>query len=103
MHEEQLRVQRADWVLKSDYGAEGDEVIVGRHVTEDEWQASLSHARPGRWIAQRFFDAESVGDAGEIVNHGVFLVAGEACGLYARVQVGPTDDRALSAPVLVEA
>jgi glutathionylspermidine synthase len=103
VHEEQLRVQRADWVLKSDYGAEGDEVIVGRHVSEEEWSASLRHARPGRWIAQRFFEAESVGDAGEIVNHGVFLVAGEACGLYARVQVGPTDDRALSAPVLVEA
>ena len=40
---------------------------------------------------------------GSIVNHGVFLVAGQVCGLYARVQVGPTDDHALSAPVLVEA
>jgi hypothetical protein len=39
--------------------------------------------------------------AGESVNHGVFLVAGEASGLYARVQAGATDDRALSAPTLV--
>ncbi|HVH43371.1 MAG TPA: glutathionylspermidine synthase family protein [Labilithrix sp.] len=102
MHEEQLSVQRAEWVLKSDYGAEGDEVIVGRHVTDEVWKASLAHARPGRWIAQRYFQAEAIDEAGAIVNHGVFLVAGEACGLYARVQVGPTDDRALSAPVLVE-
>lgn len=101
MHEEQLAVQRAEWVLKSDYGAEGDEVIVGKHVTDEVWRASLQHARPGRWIAQRFFEAKPIDDAGSIVNHGVFLVAGEACGLYARVQVGPTDDRALSAPVVV--
>jgi glutathionylspermidine synthase len=102
MHEEQLAVQREDWVLKSDYGAEGDEVIVGRHVTDEIWKASLAHARPGRWIAQRYFRARPIDEAGSIVNHGVFLVAGEAAGLYARVQVGPTDDRALSAPVLVE-
>ncbi len=102
MHEEQLAVQREEWVLKSDYGAEGDEVIVGRYVTDQIWKASLAHARPGRWIAQRYFQAKPIDDRGSIVNHGVFLVAGEACGLYARVQVGPTDDRALSAPVLVE-
>jgi glutathionylspermidine synthase len=102
LHEEQLVVQRADWVLKSDYGAEGDEVIVGKHVTEEVWKASLAHARPGRWIAQRYFQAEAIDAAGSIVNHGVYLVAGEACGLYARVQIGATDERALSAPVLVE-
>ena len=101
MHAAQLGAQREEWVLKSDYGAEGDEVIVGKHVTAEVWQASLKHARPGRWIAQRFFEAKPISAAGEIVNHGVFLIAGEACGLYARVQVGPTDDHALSAPVLI--
>lgn len=101
MHEEQLRAQREEWVLKSDYGAEGDEVIVGRHTSEEDWRAALTHARAGRWIAQRFFQAKPIDEAGSIVNHGVFLIAGEACGLYARVQVGATDDRALSAPVLV--
>ncbi len=102
MHEEQLTVQREEWVLKSDYGAEGDEVIVGKQVTDEVWRESLAHARPGRWIAQRFFQATPIDEAGSIVNHGVFLVAGEACGLYARVQVGPTDDHAVSAPVLVD-
>lgn len=101
MHEAQLAVQREEWVLKSDYGAEGDEVIIGKHTTDEVWRESLKHARRGRWIAQRFFEAKPIDAAGSVVNHGVFLVAGEACGLYARVQVGATDDRALSAPVLV--
>lgn len=100
MHEEQLLVEKRDWVLKSDYGAEGGEVIVGRHATDEEWQLTLKHARPGRWIAQRYFQAEE-DDLGESVNYGVYLVAGEATGLYARVQAGPTDDSALSAATLV--
>jgi glutathionylspermidine synthase len=102
LHEEQLRVEQRDWVLKSDYGAEGGEVIVGRHASEEEWQLALAHARPGRWIAQRYFQAEQ-NERGESVNYGVFLVASEAAGLYARVQVGPTDDHALSVPTLVRA
>ncbi len=99
-HKEQLLAQKDDWVLKSDYGAEGEEVILGRAVTNDEWIASLAHARQGRWIVQRHFEA--VRDSrGGTVNHGVFLLAGEAVGLYARVQPGKTDDRALSAAVLI--
>jgi glutathionylspermidine synthase len=96
-----LRAERAAWVIKSDYGAEGDEVLLGRLATDDEWAAALAHAKPGRWIAQRFFEAE-VGAAGEVVNHGVYLVAGEAAGIYARAQAGATDDRAVSVPVLIE-
>jgi glutathionylspermidine synthase len=102
MHEEQLRVQREDWVLKSDYGAEGDEVILGRLVSDEIWRASIAEARPGRWVAQRFFEAEAVSSDAQVVNHGVYLVAGQASGHYARVQKGPTDERALSAPVLIE-
>jgi glutathionylspermidine synthase len=100
LHVEQLIAQKDDWVLKSDYGAEGDEVVIGRLVTPEVWQESLVHARRGRWIVQRWFRAKE-GAGGEIVNYGVFLLAGEAAGLYARVQVGATDERALSAPVLV--
>jgi glutathionylspermidine synthase len=107
MHAEQLVVQREEWVLKSDYGAEGDEVIVGKHVTDEIWRQSLEHARPGRWVAQRFFEATPLMDGksepNSIVNYGVFVIAGEACGLYTRVQVGPTDDHALSAPALITA
>ncbi len=100
IHREQLLAQKDDWVLKSDYGAEGDEVVIGRLVTADDWKASLEHARPGRWIVQRFFEAITDSE-GASVNHGIFVVAGETAGFYARVQAGATDDRALSAPLLV--
>jgi hypothetical protein len=100
MHAEQLAAQRTDWVIKSDYGAEGEEVVIGHDVDAPTWARALERARPGRWVAQRYFAAET--DAqGASVNHGVFLVAGAAAGLYARVQVGATDARAISAPALV--
>jgi glutathionylspermidine synthase len=102
MHGEQLRAQKAEWVLKSDYGAEGEEVVVGRVTDEPTWNASLVHARAGHWIAQRHFDAKT-NERGEITNFGVYVVAGRAAGVYARVQRGPTDASALSVPVLVEA
>jgi len=99
-HIEQLAAQKDDWVLKSDYGAEGDEVVIGKLVTPEVWNESLKQARKGRWIVQRYFSAKQ--DArGAIVNYGVFVLAGEASGLYARAQVGATDERALSAPVLI--
>lgn len=98
VHVEQLRAQKADWVLKSDYGAEGDEVVIGRVATDEAWNATLQLARPARWIAQRFFEAEA-NDRGEVVNHGIFVVAGEAAGIYGRVQAGATDERAFSVAV----
>jgi hypothetical protein len=39
--------------------------------------------------------------AGAAANHGVYLVAGEAAGLYTRLSTGSTDRHALSAPVMV--
>ena len=100
MHTEQLATQRAQWVIKSDYGAEGEEVVIGREVDDATWRRLIARARPGRWVAQQYFAAETDA-AGASVNYGVFLVAGRASGLYARVQVGATDGRAKSAPALV--
>jgi glutathionylspermidine synthase len=100
VHKEQLLAQRADWVIKSDYGAEGDEVVVGKHATDEEWKECLAKARPHRWVAQRYFQAKENAQ-GETVNYGVFVLAGEAAGLYTRVQKGPTDETALSAACLV--
>ncbi len=96
----ELLANRPSWVLKSDYGAEGDEVILGPDVTDAEWREALDHARPRRWIAQRFFKVK-LNERGETQNTGVYLIAGEAAGLYARFQVGATDTRAVSAPVLI--
>lgn len=96
-----LAEEREAWVIKSDFGAEGDEVILGKLVSPEEWREALAHAKKGRWIAQRYFAAR-VDARGESVNHGVYLVAGEAAGIYARAQAGATDERAASLPVLVE-
>ena len=101
IHPARLVAEQADWVIKSDYGAEGDEVVVGRGVTAEVFRSTLEHARPGRWIAQRYFDADRDAD-GRAVNHGVFLVAGRGAGMYARAQVEPTDALATSTAVLVE-
>jgi glutathionylspermidine synthase len=101
MHPEMLRTQRERWVLKSDYGAEGDEVILGPLTPQAEWERCLNLARPGRWVAQRWFEAER-SPAGEATNYGVFLVAGEAAGLYLRAHPGATDAGAVSVGCLVE-
>jgi glutathionylspermidine synthase len=100
MHNEQLLAQRAQWVLKSDYGAEGEEVVIGRDVSDVVWRDALGRAIPRRWVAQRYFAAET-DERGATVNYGVFLVAGKAAGLYTRVQVGATDTRAESVAALV--
>ena len=100
LHPEQLRAQREAWVLKSDYGAEGDEVVLGVTLTQEEWEKSLALLRPGRWVAQQRFTPERA-ESGEAVNHGVFVIAGEAAGVYLRASVGPTDAGALSVPALV--
>ena len=100
IHKERLFADREGWVLKSAWGAEGDEVIVGRATTDDAWRTAITSARPGRWIAQRFFRALGKGGA-EPLNYGVFLVGGVASGLYVRRETSATDDGAISVPVLV--
>ena len=101
MHPEQLRVERVDWVLKSDYGCEGQEVAIGRACTQQEWDQVLDLAVPERWVAQRFFEARTDA-AGRTVNYGPYVVAGRAAGLYVRAQRGATDFYAHSVPALVE-
>jgi glutathionylspermidine synthase len=101
MHEAQLRADKANWVIKSDYGAEGDEVIVGRLVDDATWEATLRLARPGRFIAQRYFEAAVDGE-GYVRNHGVFVVGGEACGVYTRLDKGATNPTSLSVATVVQ-
>jgi hypothetical protein len=95
-----LRAERGDWVLKSDYGCEGDEVILGADVSDSAWDDALRAALPGRWIVQRRFTPERDAD-GRAANHGVFVVAGEPVGIYTRLSRDATDARAVSVPTLV--
>jgi glutathionylspermidine synthase len=93
--------EREAWVLKSDYGCEGDQVVMGCDCTDAEWEDSLRKAVPERWVAQRRFVAQA-GPSGEIVNYGVYLIGGSACGLLCRAQPGATDPAAVVVPALVE-
>jgi hypothetical protein len=94
----QLEAEQADWVLKSDYGCEGEEVILGRAASAEAWSSCLAQALPRRFIAQRYFHARR-DDDDRVVNHGVYLVAGRRAGLYARLSRGATDAAAVSAAV----
>ena len=87
-------------MLKSDYGCEGAEVIVGATASDEQWSRALAEAVPGRWIAQRYFDACTDED-GFTVNHGVYVVGGSAAGFFSRVHKGATGNDALTAPTFV--
>jgi glutathionylspermidine synthase len=95
-----LLAERSRWVLKSDYGCEGEEVVIGAEVTPAAWADALADALPSRWIAQRRF--EPLRDRrGRSLNYGVYLVAGRGAGLFTRLQSGGTNRRATCAPTMV--
>jgi hypothetical protein len=97
-----LADERERWVLKSDYGCEGEEVLIGAMMTAAEWRQALAMAIPQRWIAQERFEGTRDA-AGRTANHGIFLVAGRAAGVYTRLAPDLTDRQALSVPTLVAA
>jgi glutathionylspermidine synthase len=100
---EELWHDRERWVLKSDYGCEGAEVVVGAHVDQRAWEHALAHTIARRWVAQHHVAPERDAD-GDVVNHGVWLVGGEPAGALARVHAADraTDGAAPMAAVLVE-
>jgi hypothetical protein len=98
-------------VLKSDYGCEGEEVVIGADTSPADWSRTLCDALPARWIAQRRFcprvervgqGADLAGGAQVTANYGVYLVGGRAAGLFTRLQSGCTDRGAVCAPTLVK-
>ena len=95
-----LQSERADWVLKSDFGCEGEEVILGRDSTADAWRVALDAAAPGRWVVQRAFTPR-LDDRGQIRNHGIFTIGGLPSGIYTRCSIGPTTSRAVARATLI--
>ncbi len=93
-------VTKDAWVLKSDYGCEGDEVIIGKCVSEEIWTASLAAAIPHRWMLQRYFESQPI-QGNLIANHGMYLIGGKAGGLYTRLSKQATDYAAVSAATFV--
>ncbi len=92
-------LKKNDWVLKSDYGCEGDEVIIGNDVSEEIWNASLQKVSPNRWIVQRYFDA--IKDDRN-TNYGIYLVKGRASGIFTRVAKRATDYNAQCAATFLK-
>lgn len=86
---EVLCAERERWVLKSDFGCEGGEVVVGRHRTPEAWRIALKLAIPERWVVQEFFEIEALAD-GALPNFGMYVVGGEVAGLYTRVNAPST-------------
>lgn len=100
---DEVRQQREHWVLKSDYGCEGDEVVLGPCVDQATWEDALGHALERRWVAQRWFEPSPDRD-GLVTNHGVYVVAGAPSGLLLRRHGrSGTDTTACIAPALIGA
>jgi glutathionylspermidine synthase len=88
MNKEQLAREKDQWVMKSDFGCEGDEVLVGKNTDQETWDYALAHALPGIWVMQRFFDVAPVTDEDGrawLPNLGVFLIGGKSAGLLTRL------------------
>lgn len=92
-------LEREDWVLKSNYGCEGDSVIVGRFTKQQDWQMAVATLIPRHWVAQRYFDVKP--HDGLLPNYGVYLIGGEAAGIYTRVSEKSTDYTAVTAATFV--
>lgn len=99
LHVEQL-VAKDDWVLKSDWlrGRRGRAGAAAR----GRGLAARDRAR-ARGALDRAALLRGGAGGGRVDNQPRRLPrwGGEAAGLYARVQLGPTDGRAISAPALV--
>jgi glutathionylspermidine synthase len=93
-------LNRDEWVLKSDYGCEGDSVIVGPFAKPQDWQLALATAIPEHWIAQRYFEVAPTDD-GSLPNYGVYLIGGRAAGFYTRLSPKATNYSAVTAPTFV--
>jgi glutathionylspermidine synthase len=89
-----------EWVLKSDYGCEGDSVVVGPFVKPGDWQLALTAAIPRHWVAQRFFEVAPIAD-GALPNYGVYVMGGRTAGYYTRLSAKATDYTATTAATFV--
>jgi len=93
-------LNQPEWVLKSDYGCEGDSVVCGPFVTPKDWRLALAAAIPERWVAQRFFEVLPSEDE-LLPNYGVYLIGGCAAGFYTRLSKKATDYTAVTAPTFI--
>jgi glutathionylspermidine synthase len=95
-----LLAEQESWVLKSDYGCEGEETVCGAFVNEDIWQRTIEQARPEHFVAQRFFRVLP-DESGRLANYGVYLLGGSAAGFFTRLSRQGTGYAALTVPTYI--
>ncbi|MFT4703761.1 MAG: glutathionylspermidine synthase [Bradymonadia bacterium] len=81
---DRLLSERSEWVMKSDFGCESEEVVIGPFCVDQDWHEELYGMYEGRWVAQRFFETQSFED-GRVANLGLYLVGGAPAGMYVRM------------------
>lgn len=95
-----LLAEQDAWVLKTDYGCEGEETVCGPFVNEEVWRRTIEAARTEHFVAQRFFRVRP--DAsGRLANYGVYLLGGAAAGFFTRLSTQGTGYAAVTVPTYV--
>ena len=55
-----LMANRADFVVKAGLGHSGEDVLVGPHTSQEEWDAAIVKVAPsGTWLAQEYLQSRS--------------------------------------------
>lgn len=93
------------WILKPALGRVGEDIGLRGVVAAREWKGIARSARwwPGYWAAQRRFEAVALEHEGEALYPclGVYVIDGQAAGIYGRVARRPLiDARARDVAVL---
>ena len=81
---DRAKAERTEWVLKSDFGCEGEEVVIGDLCPDADWAIEIDGALGDRWVLQRRFHPRDVAGHG-LANYGVYIIGGEPAGLYVRL------------------
>ncbi len=94
------------WILKPALGRVGEDVGLRGVVAAREWKTIARAARwwPAHWVAQRRFEAVALEHEGEALYPclGVYVIDGQAAGIYGRVARRPLiDSRSRDVPVLM--
>jgi len=95
-----LLAERESWVLKSDYGCEGQETVCGPFVTDEGWRKTIEGARAEHFVAQRFFRVRP-DESGRLANHGVYVLGGRAGGFFTRLSRQGTEYTAVTVPTYI--
>lgn len=109
--EDELRRDRAEWVVKRSYGRVGEDVVVGALLSQEDWNLSLSailaERRAGEsWIAQRFVRQRAMPTpwGPRLLTLGAYLLDGNFVGYFARVTAAShVSHDALVLPTFIEA